>query len=53
MSDCLTERSKRMRNVKLAVVQMRCSTKIRENLENAEQKIRLAAAEGAEIVLLP
>ncbi len=42
-----------MRNVKLAVVQMRCSTKIRENLENAEQKIRLAAAEGAEIVLLP
>ncbi len=42
-----------MRNVKLAVVQMRCSTKISENLENAEQKIRLAAKEGAKIILLP
>ena len=32
---------------------MQCSTELQENLEKAEKKIREAAAEGANIILLP
>lgn len=32
---------------------MKCSTELQENLEKAEKKIREAAAEGANIILLP
>ena len=42
-----------MRKVKIAAIQMQCSTELQENLEKAEKKIREAAAEGANIILLP
>ena len=42
-----------MRKVKVAVVQMRCSRKVDDNLKNAEKYIRQAASEGANIILLP
>ena len=42
-----------MRKVKTAAIQMQCSTELQENLEKAEKKIREAAAEGANIILLP
>ncbi len=42
-----------MRKVKTAAIQMQCSTEQQENLEKAEKKIREAAAEGANIILLP
>ena len=42
-----------MRKVKTAAIQMKCSTELQENLEKAEKKIREAAAEGANIILLP
>ncbi len=42
-----------MRNVKVAAVQIRCSTDINENLAKAEEKIREAAANGAKIILMP
>ena len=41
-----------MRKVKTAAIQMQCSTELQENLEKAEKKIREAAAEGANIILL-
>lgn len=44
---------KGMRKVKTAAIQMQCSTELQENLEKAEKKIREAAAEGANIILLP
>ena len=42
-----------MRKVKAAAIQMRCSTKVEENLVKAETMVRKAAAEGANIILLP
>lgn len=42
-----------MSKVKVAAVQMRCVASREENLQNAEQKVRQAAADGAQIILLP
>ena len=42
-----------MRKVKVSAVQMRLSKCLEDNLKNAESKIREAAANGANIVLLP
>lgn len=42
-----------MRKVKISAVQMRLSNCLEDNLKNAESKIREAAANGANIVLLP
>ena len=42
-----------MRKVKVAAIQMQCSDMPEENLKKAEYMIRKAAAEGANIVLLP
>ena len=42
-----------MSKVKVAAVQIRCTKSIEENLKNAEEKVRAAAAEGAQIILLP
>jgi len=41
-----------MRNVKVGLVQMSCTTNIEENLAKAIQKTRQAAAKGAQIVCL-
>ena len=41
------------RLVTAAAVQMQCSTDPRESLEKAERAIRKAAADGAQIILLP
>lgn len=42
-----------MRNVRCAAVQMRCSRNVAENIEKAEVLVRQAAAEGAQVILLP
>lgn len=42
-----------MRNVKVAAVQMQCSTVLEENLAKAEEMVRKAAEQGANIILLP
>lgn len=42
-----------MRNVKIAAIQMQCSTNLQTNLEKAEKMVRQAAGEGAQIILLP
>lgn len=42
-----------MGKIRVAAIQMRCTKSIDENLKNAEAKVRQAAAEGANIVLLP
>lgn len=42
-----------MSKIKVAAIQMRCKKSLDENLKNAEQKVRAAAAEGAQIILLP
>lgn len=42
-----------MRKVKVAAIQMRCTKSIDDNLKKAEEKVRRAAAEGAQIILLP
>lgn len=42
-----------MRKVKIAVVQMRCVKDHWENIKNAESKVREAAKQGAQIILLP
>ena len=39
--------------VRVAAIQMRCADTVEENLKSAEEKVRLAAAEGAKIILLP
>lgn len=41
------------RNVTVAAVQMQCTVSPEENLKKAEQLVRQAAAEGAQIILLP
>ena len=42
-----------MRKVKVAAVQMKCTTDVKENIANAEALVRAAAAGGANIILLP
>lgn len=42
-----------MRNVRVSAVQMRLTNCLEDNLKNAESKIREAATNGANIVLLP
>jgi len=42
-----------MRQVKVAAVQMKCEPEQEKNLKKAEEMIRKAAAEGANIILLP
>lgn len=42
-----------MRPVTTAAVQMRCTDNIEENILHAEELVRKAAAEGAQIILLP
>lgn len=42
-----------MRNVTIATVQMRCSKDVNENIEKAEQMVRQAANQGANVILLP
>ena len=42
-----------MRKVKVAAVQMRCTRDVNENIANAERLVRKAAADGAQIILLP
>ena len=42
-----------MRNVKVAAIQMQCSTVLEENINKAEAMVREAASNGANIILLP
>ena len=42
-----------MRKVKVAAVQMRCTRDVNANIANAERLVRKAAADGAQIILLP
>ena len=42
-----------MRKVKTAAVQMRCENQVQDNIAHAEELVRKAAAEGAQIILLP
>ena len=42
-----------MRKVTVAAVQMSCSNVVEENIAKADEKVREAAAKGAQIVLLP
>lgn len=42
-----------MSSIKVAAIQMRCVKSPEENLKNAESKVRKAASEGADIILLP
>ncbi len=42
-----------MRKVKVAAVQMGMSPDVQENITNAEKMVRIAAADGANIILLP
>ena len=42
-----------MRQIKAAAIQMKCDLEHKKNLQKAEQMIRKAAAEGANIILLP
>ena len=42
-----------MDNVKVAAIQMQCSKNITENIDKAEAMVREAAANGANIILLP
>lgn len=42
-----------MRKVKVAAVQMSMSCQVEDNIFNAEHLVRMAAAEGANVILLP
>lgn len=42
-----------MRKVTVAAVQMKCSTKVEKNIAKADQMVRQAASQGANIILLP
>jgi len=42
-----------MRKVTVAAVQMSCTTDVQENISSAEQKVRVCAEKGANIILLP
>ena len=42
-----------MRNVRYAGIQMQCSRSVEENIAKADKMVREAAANGAQIILLP
>ena len=42
-----------MQNVTVAAIQMRCTKDVNENIKKAEQLVRQAAKQGAQIILLP
>lgn len=42
-----------MRSVTVAAVQMQCTGQVEENIAHAEELVRKAASEGAQIILLP
>lgn len=42
-----------MRKVTIGAVQMKCSTVVSENIEKADALVRKAAAQGANVILLP
>jgi len=42
-----------MRKITVAAIQMKCSTSVEENLKRAEEMVRRAAGEGAQVILLP
>ncbi len=42
-----------MREVTVAAIQMQCGTDIGENIKRAEEKVRVAAGKGANVILLP
>lgn len=42
-----------MRKIKVAAVQLRCAASVEDNLRHAEELVRSAAAQGAQLVLLP
>lgn len=42
-----------MRKIRVAAVQLRCSPSLKENLRHVEELVRSAAAQGAQLVLLP
>ncbi len=42
-----------MRKVTVAAVQMKCTESVEENIRHAEELVRKAAAEGANVILLP
>lgn len=42
-----------MRKIKVAAVQLRCAASVEDNLRHAEELVRNAAAQGAQLVLLP
>ena len=42
-----------MRKVTVAAIQMQCSKVVEENIDKADQMVRQAAAQGANIILLP
>ena len=46
-------RKYKMRKVKVAAVQMRCTRDVNANIANAEGLVRKAAGDGAQIILLP
>lgn len=47
------EEKQKMRKVKVAVIQMQCGKILQENLAKAEDMVRSAAHQGANIILLP
>ena len=42
-----------MRKVTIAAVQMQCSISVSENIEKADEMVRRAAQQGAQVILLP
>ena len=42
-----------MRKVTLGVVQMQCAGTVQENLNKADEMVRRAAVQGADVILLP
>ena len=42
-----------MRNVTIGVIQMQCSADVKENIGKADEMVRRAAGQGAQVILLP
>ncbi|QFJ54898.1 N-carbamoylputrescine amidase [Pseudobutyrivibrio xylanivorans] len=42
-----------MRNVTVAAIQMQCTTEVQKNIAKADEMLRKAASQGAQIILLP
>ena len=42
-----------MRNITVAAIQMKCGKSVEENLQKAEEMVRRAAEQGAQVILLP